>query len=264
MEYLIVDDEKLILKDEERTLRSLLGDDDSVRLCDNYLDAIEIVEETKPYVAFLDVDMPEMNGLEICKRIEEISPDTNIVFVTGYQKYGIDAWDTSASAFLLKPATKEDFRHALSMLRKPKEKKILNNELEMHCFGNFEIFFQGKPVEFSRRQSKELLAYLVDRHGAAVTNAELRTILWSMESDSDSKKSYVRTLASDIRKTFKKLGIRDIFISKHGVYYVDVNTFKCDLYDYENGLLDREVFHGEYMSQYGWAEVTQAQLNSRF
>ena len=261
MDYLIVDDENLILADEARTLQTVVGDDGQIHTADNCLDAIDIAREIRPYVVFLDVDMPEMNGLDLSRKIVEISPDSNIVFVTGYQKYGLDAWKTDASAFLLKPATKQDFQEALSKLRKPISKDVeARPKLEFRCFGNFEIFYDGKPLLFKRRHCKEFIAYLIDKHGANVTTDELRAIIWGEEEDSDAKKSYIRTLASDIRRSLALCDAKDIFFNNRGTYSLDTTKIYCDLYEYEAGRIPKEYFHGEYMSQYGWAEETCAML----
>lgn len=265
MDYLIVDDENLILSDEARTLQAVVGEDSQVYTADNYVDALDIAKNIQPYVVFLDVDMPEMNGLDLSRKIVELSPNSNIVFVTGFQKYGLDAWKTDASAFLLKPARKQDFQEALSKLRKPNVfEKESKPKLEFRCFGNFEIFYEGKPLLFKRRHCKEFIAYLIDKHGASVTTDELRTIIWGEEEDSEAKKSYIRTLASDIRRSLALCDAKDIFFNNHGMYSLDTSKIYCDLYEYEAGRLPKEYFHGEYMNQYGWAEETGAMLMREF
>ena len=262
MKYLLVDDESLILKDEARTLAKVVERNAEIFTADNYEDALDIVEQEKPYVAFLDVDMPEMNGLELSRRIIDLSPDTNIIFITGYEKYGIDAWDTAASAFLLKPVLKEELEEAMKKLRRPyTQKKLIRQGLFFRCFGNFEIFFDGQPVKFERRQSKEFLAYLIDKRGEEVAESEIRKILWE-EEDTDSKKSYIITLAGDIRNTLEAFDGADILQSGRGTYSLDVEKMNCDLFEYEKGTIPKDSFRGDYMAQYRWAESTGAQLNS--
>lgn len=106
MNYLIVDDEVILLRDMERLAREVLPEDSQIYTADNWKSALHLVEQYKPYVVFLDVDMPEMNGLQISGRIEEISPKSNIIFVTGFPEYSLDAWNTNASDFLVKPVLK--------------------------------------------------------------------------------------------------------------------------------------------------------------
>ena len=70
-------------------------------------------------VAFLDIQMPEKDGLALAKELKDIYKDINIVFVTGYSQYALDALKLHCSGYVLKPAQKEDIEDALANLRKP-------------------------------------------------------------------------------------------------------------------------------------------------
>jgi two-component SAPR family response regulator len=129
------------------------------------------------------------------------------------------------------------------------------------CFGNFELTYKGKPIRFSRKKSKEMLAYLIDRRGAMITTDEIRSILWEEEDDKEEKKGYVRVLANDIRKGFETIGADDILINNQNGYGVDVSKISCDYYDFRAKKPNTErLFQGEYMSQYSWAENTLGRL----
>jgi hypothetical protein len=128
-------------------------------------------------VAFLDVKMPGMTGLEMAKRVKELSPHTNIVFVTAYSEYSLDAMRLRASGYVLKPATGEAVETELENLRFP-VKTAAASRLRVQCFGNFEVYADGQPLRFEFSRTKELFAYLVDRRGAAANTggALLRTV----------------------------------------------------------------------------------------
>lgn len=256
MNYLIVDDEVILLRDMERLAREVLPEDSQIYTADNWKSALQLVEQYKPYVVFLDVDMPEMNGLQISGRIEEISPKSNIIFVTGFPEYSLDAWNTNASDFLVKPVLKRDLEKAMGKLR------VLRKEdrLCFSCFGNFDVSCRGQSLRFERKQSKEFLAYLVDRRGAEASENEIRAILWEDSVDTDSKKSYIRTLASDIRKTLESAGFADIFQHTRGGYSLDVSKADCDYWQYIDSGGKTDTFRGEYMTQYSWAEETLGAL----
>ncbi|MCR4782618.1 MAG: response regulator [Lachnospiraceae bacterium] len=121
MKYLVVDDEQLILKDEVRVLESILGDDSEILTADNSSDAIKLAKSEKPYVIFLDINMPGMDGFELSQVIAKDSPDSNIVFVTGQgQRCPEASANKIASSILLKPVTKLEVQDAMMRLRKPR------------------------------------------------------------------------------------------------------------------------------------------------
>ena len=81
--------------------------------------ALELAGALPFDVAFLDVDMPGMNGLELARRLQEIWPRINIIFVTGYEEYSLKAFELYASGYLLKPIQEKDVAKALAHLRYP-------------------------------------------------------------------------------------------------------------------------------------------------
>ena len=122
-------------------------------------------------------------------------------------------------------------------------------KLQVKCFGNFEVFAGGVPVKFSRKKSKELFAYLIDREGAAVNVNELNAILWE-----EDKKSYFRNLIADIQASLKAVDAEDVFIKRRNECFVDVNKIDCDAYEYRKDNPDAiRMYRGEYMAQYSWA-----------
>ena len=260
MNYMIVDDEHLVLRDTTRMLEKILDNDaQQIYSYDNCSSALALVREKDVHVAFLDVDMPEMTGIELAQKIHELSPRTNIIFLTAYAQYSLEAWRVFASGFLVKPALPEDIEMALKHLRYPAEYD--ENKIRVHCFGNFDIFYREKRVDFSRTKSKEMFAYLIDRKGAAVSSDAVRAILWEASTDTEAKKTYIRSIASDIRQTFEKIGFTDVLVHGRGTYAVNTKLVQCDYYDLLKGEPKAmHAFKGEYMTQYSWAEQTLAEL----
>ena len=264
LNYLIVDDEPFICEDLAYELERLLPADSHLLIAYNAMEAIEIAEKNPIYVAFLDVDMPGMNGLELAKVIEEKNLARNIIFVTGYPDYSLEAWNTQASGFLVKPVQSQKLELCLQKLRNPMTSDAAEaaaDRLSFHCFGIFDVTFQGKPLHFKRKKSKEFLAYLVDRKGVRVTTGDLRVALWTEEEDTEEKAAYVRVLASDIRTALAHVGQEQVLIHDKDYYGLDVTKVSCDYYDYLAGdETARRAFQQEYMSQYSWGDVTLAAL----
>jgi len=82
-------------------------------------EAIEYARSNRVSLAFLDIEMGPVSGMEICRELKQIDPDTNVIFLTAYADYSLNAWDTGASGFLLKPVTAEGIRKQLERLKYP-------------------------------------------------------------------------------------------------------------------------------------------------
>ena len=85
----------------------------------NPLEVMALCDEHHFDVIFMDIDMPGENGLDLAKKILEKYPRTNIIYVTGYEKYALDSYNTWASAFLVKPVSAARLKEAMNNLRFP-------------------------------------------------------------------------------------------------------------------------------------------------
>ncbi|MBC7899634.1 MAG: response regulator [Saprospiraceae bacterium] len=122
---LIVDDEPLARDRVKRFLRdeteiSLVGE------CGNGAEAILAIQNEKPDLVFLDIQMPEKNGFEVIKSFEAETLPT-IIFVTAYDQYALQAFDVHAIDYLLKPFNRERLHRAVSRARQDVEHKRLGN-----------------------------------------------------------------------------------------------------------------------------------------
>lgn len=260
MRSLIVDDRELITQMVRNIMTKIDPDGDHMATTSPE-NALQIAKEKVIDVALLDVEMPEMNGVDLAKNLQAIHPRVNIIFLTGYKEYMPDAFGLYASGYLLKPVKEADVRDALAHLRYPPE-AASEKRLRVQCFGNFAVFYDGKPVTFSRSKSRELFAYLVDRRGALCTTDMVLGNLWPDEAVSDSMKSMMRTLVADLRNTFRTLGLDDVILKTRDGLAVNTELLECDYYRYlEGDPTALRAFTGEYMSQYEFAEETAAALS---
>ena len=82
-------------------------------------EAVEYAKANRVALAFLDIELGNTSGLDLCCELLEINPRTNVVYLTTYSDYALDAWSTGASGFMLKPITLEGVREQLKKLRYP-------------------------------------------------------------------------------------------------------------------------------------------------
>ena len=82
-------------------------------------EAIDYAKINRIALAFLDIELGKLNGLELCRRLLEINPRTNVIYLTAYSEYAVPAWTTGASGYMLKPITAKGVRDQLKNLRYP-------------------------------------------------------------------------------------------------------------------------------------------------
>ena len=247
MKILLVDDEKLQLIRLLNTVKKVLPDSEILSYTNPVL-AFKENENNLIDIAFLDIEMPEINGIQLAKKLKKINPKINAILVTAYDNYALDAYKLHASGYVTKPVNEKKVKDELEGLRYDVELKP-SKKLQVKCFGNFEVFYNGVPLKFARSKSKELFAYLIDREGAAINVNELNAVLW----EDDDHKSYFRNLVSDITATLKSVGLDDVFIKRHNECFIDISKVDCDAYEYKNNNPDAiRAYRGEYMMQYSW------------
>ena len=218
------------------------------------------LETIRPDIAWLDIMMPGIRGLELAAEIRKKTPDTNIVFVTGHPEYAVDAFSLRASGFILKPVTEKKLLDEIGNLRRPLEKKDAGL-LRVQCFGNFEVFADSAIVKFSRSLSKEALAFLVDRRGAGCTVGEICSVLWEDRQADKKLKSQCRVIMAALRKDLTEAGAGDVIVKNWNTWAVDTSKISCDYYEFLKGdNSSANAFRGEYMAQYSWAEMTIGNL----
>jgi two-component SAPR family response regulator len=257
MRIIAVDDEKIALEALAGAIKAIVAEDEVVTF--RYPeDALEYAKENLCDIAFLDIEMVGMSGTELAEKLKEYNSEINIVFCTGYGNYRDKAFELHASGYLVKPITPEKVKRELENLRRPiLEKK----RLKVQTFGNFEVYLDGKPLNFKYRRTKALFAYLVDRGGSMCSVGEIIGILFEDES---GREDYFQKLRRDLLTTLEEAGCESVILHKRGMLGVVITEIQCDYYDCLNGKKDFATsYFGEYMSQYSFAEYTNAQLCAR-
>lgn len=256
MRIVAADDEPYALQALERAMKKVTKEE-----LHTFTEPEELLEYAKIHpvdVAFLDIEMGTMNGIEVAKQLKIWYPKINIIFVTGYNDYMADAIRLRMSGYVEKPVTEEKIKIELEDLKYPQVQEITTGQriLTVRCFGTFDAFVDGKHLEFGKDKAKEMLAYLIDRRGSAVTTGELRSILWRNAQNDSNTRAYLSKAKKDLKDTLKKAGVSDAFVEMRGRYAVDPDKIKCDYYDYLDDIPEGvRAYNGEYMMPYEWGEI---------
>ena len=257
MKILAVDDEIIALEGLVKSIKE--ADTTAQVFAFRFADeAIKFMETNICDVAFLDIEMYGINGVSLANMLLQINPNINIIFSTGYGNYRDVAFDMHASGYIVKPITPEKVKKELVNLRKP-VKEV--DKLLINVFGNFEVYFNGKPLKFKYTKSKELLAYLVDRRGALCTVSELMSILFE---DDEGHDTYFKSIRKDLIETLTQVGCVEAINVQHGKLGINKENVYCSYFDLLDGKVKlNDVYHGEYMTQYSFGEYTNANLHNK-
>ncbi len=117
LKTIVVDDEQLA-RDELSYLLEQLGGIEIVAQAGNGVEALRVIEEYEPDLVMLDVQMPGLTGFEVARRVFQAGLESQLVFVTAYDQYAIDAFDVNAVDYLLKPVEPERLATAVDRVRK--------------------------------------------------------------------------------------------------------------------------------------------------
>ena len=259
MKAICVDDSVMMLEMLEG-LMSQISELEDVQYFEDPLKALEYSEQGEFETAFLDIHMPVMDGITLAQKIREIRPDIEIIYITSEAEYKSSALKEKCSGYLIKPVSIEEIEVLLHNILNRK-KEAARQRMEVHCFGNFEVFVDGAPLRFKRQKTKEVLAYLVDRKGARSTVREICAVVWEEYDSEENAQAYLRKCISDLKAALTECGVENALIAERGAYSVNRDAFWCDYYEYLKGNEEAiKLYHDEYMTQYPWSEYTMPTL----
>ena len=262
MNILAVDDEYYALELMKSALTEVASGA-TVYLCRDVNTAMSVANEHKIDVAFLDIHMPEKSGIELARDLKLINPKVNIVFATGFSEYMKEGIDLRMSGYIMKPVTPEAVKTELENLRNPIEWSP-EKRIKILTFGNFDVFVDGEPLKFERKQAKEILAYLVDKRGTSATYAELAAMLWEDSEYDRTQQKNLQVYIASLVKTLNSVDVKDLILKNRQGILVNTKVVDCDYYRFlEGDARAINSFTGQYMSAYSWAEFTVGYLENQ-
>lgn len=257
MNVVIVDD---MLSERNMLIRILkeIDEVESVITFSEAMSAFKYVKEKSVDFVFLDIDMPEFNGIDFVRKFEDLTRPPYVAFVTEYDSYAVEAWKTIAIGYILKPFKEEDIRQVIKkykLLRSINQRSLGN--IEIKCFPGFDVFIDNRPIGFKSKKAKELLAYLVHNQGQWVNVNPLSYVLIG-DIDEGKAQNRVRSYLSHLRRELKSVGLLDLIEQEYGKCRVNTKLFSCDYYRFLEG--EFLIFNGEYMVEYSWAESVKEDM----
>lgn len=226
--------------DEEHALNILkllllrTGEVEVVGTASNGFDAIERLRALRPDVAFLDIEMPGMNGVELAELILSEHLDIQIVFVTAYDQYAISAFEQEAVDYLLKPLEKDRLAKTVQRLKReaakqrPSPAPVDNPVLRVRLMGDIAAEGAGQErIKWRTGKEKELFAFLALRGKERIHRDVLLNALWPEENYRKAK-GYLHTCVSFLRKDLRRLGFEGILKYEDEKYYLEPGAIETD------------------------------------
>ena len=238
MRTIIVENEKPILE----LMKLMMERNEYLEVVGEYTDSKEALKgiyKFSPDVVFLEAEMPFINGIELSRKIESFNKNIQIVFVTAYKKYALDAFKVGAVSYILKPITEGDLDATVNRLLKNKsaieESFEYRKKHKVFILGSFKVYSNsGKKVtRWSTAKVQELFAYLICKKGRYISKWELCDILWPKSYPKKAEHSLYTTIYR-LRSVLRNVGIRNIVRYENGKYGMELKNFYCDSWEFEN------------------------------
>ncbi|SDB37226.1 Response regulator receiver domain-containing protein [Ruminococcaceae bacterium FB2012] len=156
MKVLVVDDNQLIVDDYLDEVSKIAPDAECIGT--SRASEVEgLFRENLFDVVLMDIDMPEINGIELAAKLLEIKPNTNIIYITGHEQFALESFSTNPSTFLVKPINTERLRNAFEHLRYPVS-KITDESIANEYAGDNLIGRRIAKYRTERNMTREQLA----------------------------------------------------------------------------------------------------------
>ncbi|MDW0109806.1 response regulator [Sporosarcina aquimarina] len=253
---ILVDDEQLALKQ----LTKQLVKTNEFEVIASYSNATDVLKNMRSIqfdVAFLDIEMPGMSGLDLADLILDWNEDILIVFVTAYRDYAVQAFELRSTDYLLKPIllerllkTTDRLREELSNRRKESGDLLLkqNYTLSITCFKEFNVYYKTKQVKWKTAKVKELFAYFITHVNNSIHRDVLINALWP-EVEYKRAKVQLHTTLSYLRSSLDCLGYPEAIKFAQGSYTMQLAEFHSDAQQFEQYFMHSPIVTTQTIDQ---------------
>lgn len=281
MKVILVDDEELALNLLERHLAKISNLDVIGKFVNPSIARDEILKQSVD-VVFLDINLPEINGIELGEQILEHKPELALVFVTAYDRYAVEAFELNALDYLVKPLRRDRLMETISRIKSRypnvSSPSSTNSPLRVSVCGQLTIEKAGifEPIPWRTTRAQELFLYLLLYKGQLVQKSRMIELLWP-DSEGDRAYSQLYTTIYHIRKALSKFENAFQIKNKADGYILRTNHVVLDIEKWEKAIIHggsvtmetvntyteaMELYSGAYIEAYDyiWAEAERHRL----
>lgn len=277
LKAILVDDEILALHLLEVMLTEI-GGIEIIGKFSNPVEGLESLEIHKPDILFLDIEMKEMNGIKFAEKFNATASQADLVFVTAYDEYALEAFNVQALDYILKPIEKSRLEKTVRRISQRRKQYVLpSNEtssLKANFLGSFRLLnHQNEPIKWRTKKVKEFCAYLIHQN-KPVHREKIMEELWP-DRTLDKASVALHTTVYHLRKELKN------HVPHDSIKYVDERyslsiELNSDVQDIQKVLHQTQVkvedvkklidlYKNHYLAEeyYDWAMEEREQLRKR-
>jgi len=284
MNIYMVDDEAIALDVLEIKIKKIMKS--TSLTIKKFTNPIEVLNEIKKGsvvdAVFLDIEMPELNGIELAEEIKQINEETDIIFLTAYNEYAVKAFELYALDYLLKPVKEERLQKTINRMNAKKADRNIfeSTRIFVKFMKKFEVVYNETiSLNWKTYKVKELCAYFFNQQGVFLDKEKIIDDIWPDVNYEKAKVNFY-TCISYLRKMFREIGMPEI-LRKNGNGYIMQITFSSDLEELYNLMMKVKenpdgieeegyklvsLYPGDYMEEndYLWLRDRQTQIREEY
>ncbi len=253
-----VDDEIHVLERFERMVLEVK----ELEICGLFETGEQLLSYLKEHpldAVFLDIEMPDVNGLQLSEQVLDLNENIDIIFVTAFNQYAVEAFELQAMDYIMKPLTEKRLDKTVKRLLKNQSTTLRTGKPFIQCFGGFEVFVKGEAMTWKNSKAREILAFLVHHEGVPLNWEKVAYAVWP---DYDAEKAQTNFHANTylLRKRLAEAGISQILENSRGNYRVVTDQLDCDIYKLKEMIKGNQITRKEdctlieKLSQSGYME----------
>jgi two-component SAPR family response regulator len=238
MKVIIVDDEKSTLLIMKKMISKIPGVE-IVGAFQRAKDAYSFLRENKVDMMFVDISMPEESGLELGRRMMSEMPGMDLVYVTSYKEYALEAFSVHAFDYIVKPISQvrleSTIKRAMEKHFRIQANRIESNaKLSIYCLGGLDVrSMDGGIVQLSSSKSAEFLSFLLMHRGRFVSKWSVMEEVFRGMTPQNAE-TYLNTTTYKLRKALEPYGMKGAIISSNESYTIETKDIYIDFIDFEN------------------------------
>ncbi len=287
MKAILVDDEQIALIGLKRAIEGSVSGIEVIAAYSNPAEVVTGVLAHRPDVVFLDIHMPRINGLHLGRQIQAVVPGTEIVFVTGYDKYAVRAFELYALDYIMKPVQSVRLHQTIMRVMEKRNVKAARKARDANsplicCFHQIQFKLPGmdaQVVKWRTNKAQELFAYLLHHRDRTVNRSVLLELLWPDLEEAKAAQQLYTTIyhIRQALKTFKLDMISILSGDLEAGYRLEIREVRVDAEEWESNMKQLSVldastvdayehalglYKGDYLGiyEYIWAEHERERL----